>query len=78
MKLVHTLNEYNFYIGKDEENKSFYNVVHIKDASPTAGYYNSEWICKMKGFKNIFAWIEKEHQQIKEEIKNKFINNEKF
>ena len=54
MKLVHTGYGYDFYIGKDAEGKSFYNIIPMGGNAPTSGYYDKEWIATMKGISNVF------------------------
>jgi hypothetical protein len=75
MRLVHTGYGYDFYIGTDNEGKSFYNIIPMGENEPTSGYYNSEWISKMKGVKNVFKTVEKEHDEIKKSIMDKLKDN---
>jgi hypothetical protein len=75
MRLVHTGYGYDFYIGKDDKGKSFYNIIPMGENEPTSGYYNSEWISKMKGVKNVFKTVEKEHDEIKKSIMDKLKDN---
>jgi hypothetical protein len=39
------------------------------------GNFNSEWISKMKGVKNVFKTVEKEHDEIKKSIMDKLKDN---
>jgi len=49
MNLVKTENGYRFYIGTDENNgKPVYNIVNLSTEEPTGGYYDREYIEKMK------------------------------
>jgi len=75
MRLVHTGYGYDFYIGKDEKGESFYNIIPMGDNEPTSGYYNSEWISKMKGVKNVFKTVERVQDEIKKEIMDKLKAN---
>jgi len=73
--LVHTGYGYDFYIGKDNEGKTFYNIVPMGDNKPNGGYYSSEFICKNKGVKNVFKTVEKEREEIKNMISDKLKKN---
>lgn len=42
---------YDFYIGTDENQKHFYNIVKHGNPTPAGGYYNREFIEKKKGIK---------------------------
>jgi hypothetical protein len=59
MKLVHSDDKYDFYIGVDEKGENFYNVVPSGSNKPNSGYYKPEWICKIKGVENIFKKLNK-------------------
>lgn len=52
MRLVHTDKKYNFWVGTDKD-KVFYNITPIGQDKPNGGY-SSEYICGIKGVKNIF------------------------
>ena len=54
MNLISTVNDYDFYSARDINGKEFYNVVPKGSSKPTGGYYNSDYIAKVKGVANIF------------------------
>jgi hypothetical protein len=58
MQKVLTQSGYDFYVGRGHEGRSFYNVIPSSQTAPNAGYYNPEWICRIKGFKNLFKETE--------------------
>ena len=53
MKKVATLNGYDYYIGQSKKGV-FYNLVPEGQPAPNGGYYNSNYICKVKGVPNLF------------------------
>jgi hypothetical protein len=61
MRIIHSEYGYNFCIGWDCTGKPFYNIIPMGKPTPTSGYYNSQWICKVKNVRNIFK---EEHERI--------------
>jgi hypothetical protein len=51
---VATENGYEYWQGKDDVGHDIYNIVLIGEPSPTAGYYNADTLCKLKGVHNYF------------------------
>lgn len=54
MMQIAEANGYRYYRGVDTINKPYYNVVPLGAKAPRAGYYNPEWICKVKSVPNLF------------------------
>lgn len=46
---------YDYYVGRDEEGKLFYNIVPTGSKPPSAGYYSKEYIVKMKKVPDLFG-----------------------
>jgi len=53
MKKVATANGYDYYAGKSKKG-TCYNLVPTNEPAPAGGYYNSDYICKIKQVPNIF------------------------
>lgn len=54
MTLITIESGYGFWYGFDESGTPYYNVLPLTQSQPSAGYYNSDYICEIKGFKNLF------------------------
>ncbi len=52
--LVHRADNYNFWVGIDENGNKFYNVTPQDQPKPNGGYYSSNYICCIKGVANYF------------------------
>lgn len=51
---VNSNNRYDYYIGWDENNKPFYNIVPAGNPAPNGGYYGKEWILGIKKTADLF------------------------
>lgn len=54
MNKVATFKSYEFFVGWDENEVPYYNVILAGSMAPTAGYYSAEYICKVKNVPNLF------------------------
>ena len=54
MKLITTANGYNYWIGFNSEGEEYYNITPEEQSAPNGGYYNSDYICKIKQVPNLF------------------------
>jgi len=53
MKHVATFGNYNYFIGNSKKG-TFYNIVPIGQPAPKGGYYNKEYILKIKQVPDLF------------------------
>lgn len=55
MEVIATTEKYNFVIGQ-KYGKTVYNIIPVSDAVPSevVGYYDSNYICQIKGVSNLF------------------------
>ena len=54
MKLITTQQNYNFWQGVNKDGQIFYNVTPENQPQPNGGYFNSDYICQIKGVLNHF------------------------
>lgn len=54
MTKINTANNYDYYMGWDEKNVPFYNIVPKGNQAPSGGYYSDAYICKIKNVPNLF------------------------
>ena len=52
-KLINSQYGYNFWKGTSE-GVNFFNITPIGQCAPSGGYYNSDYISKIKGVPNLF------------------------
>lgn len=54
MRIVANFNGYNYWTAVDANGKRYYNVEPDVYGAPCSGYYDSEYICSIKGVPNLF------------------------